>query len=43
MYSLDLQNPEITQKIVPEDGDVAKARFVQVEIVEVINPADEVR
>jgi hypothetical protein len=38
VYSLDLQNPEITQKILPEDGDAAKARFVQVEIVEVTNP-----
>src|SRR5215813_4807539 len=38
VYSLDLENPEITQKILPEDGDAAKARFVQVEIVKVINP-----
>ena len=38
VYSLDLQNPEITQKILPDDGDAAKARFVQVEIVAVTNP-----
>jgi len=38
VYSLDLQNPEITQPILPEDGDAAKARFVQVEIVGVVNP-----
>jgi flagellar basal body rod protein FlgC len=38
VYSLDLQNPEITQKILPDDGDAAKARFVQVQIVTVTNP-----
>ena len=38
VYSLDLQNPEITQKILPDDGDPAKARFVQVEVIEVTNP-----
>jgi len=38
VHSLDLQNPEITQKIVAEDGDPATARFVQVEVVKVTNP-----
>jgi hypothetical protein len=38
VYSLDLQNPETTQKILPEDGDAAKARFVQVQIIAVTNP-----
>src|SRR6185295_14714542 len=38
VFSLDLQNPEITQKILPDDGDVAKARFVQVEVISVTNP-----
>jgi hypothetical protein len=39
VYSLNLQNPEITQKILPDDdGDPAKARFVQVEIIKVTNP-----
>lgn len=37
VYSLDLQNPEIRQKIVAE-GDATKARFVQVEIVTITNP-----
>ena len=32
VYSLDLQNPEIAQKILPDDGDAAKARFVQVQM-----------
>lgn len=38
VFSLDLQNPEITQKIGPDDGDPATARFVQVEIIKVTNP-----
>ena len=38
VYSLDLQNPEITQKIVRDDADPAKARFVQVEVIKVMNP-----
>ena len=38
VYSLDLQNPEITQKILPDDGDPAAARFVQVEVIRVTNP-----
>jgi hypothetical protein len=39
VYSLDLQNPEITQKIVPaDDGDPTKSRFVQVEVISVKNP-----
>ncbi|HKG61404.1 MAG TPA: hypothetical protein VKB05_16710 [Pyrinomonadaceae bacterium] len=38
VYSLNLQNPEITQKILPDDGDPAKARFVQVEVINVTNP-----
>ena len=38
VFSLDLQNPEITQKIRPNDGDPAKARFVQVEVIYVKNP-----
>src|SRR3569832_934861 len=37
VHSLNLQNPEITQKIVAEDGP-ATARFVQVEVVMVTNP-----
>ena len=38
VHSLDLQNPEITQRIAAEDGDPATARFVQVEVVKVTNP-----
>jgi hypothetical protein len=38
VFSLDLQNPEITQKIVPGDGDPATARFVQVEVIAITNP-----
>lgn len=38
VFSLDLQNPVITQKIRPDDGDPAKARFVQVEVIAVKNP-----
>ena len=38
VFSLDLQHPEITQKIVPDDGDPAKARFVQVEVIKATNP-----
>jgi len=38
VFSLDLHNPEITQKIVPGNGDPTTARFVQVEIVKVTNP-----
>lgn len=38
VYSLDLQKPEITQKILPDDGDPTKARFVQVEVVKITNP-----
>ena len=38
VFSLDLQNPEIKQKILPDDGDPAKARFVQVEVIKVTNP-----
>jgi hypothetical protein len=38
VFSLDLQNPEITQKIQPDDGDAAKGRFVQVEVIKVRNP-----
>jgi hypothetical protein len=36
VFSLDLQNPEITQKLLPEDA--AQARFVQVEVIKVTNP-----
>ena len=38
VFSLDLKNPEITQKILPDDGDPTKARFVQVEVIKVTNP-----
>ena len=38
VFSLDLQNPEIIQKILAADGDPAKARFVQVEVIKVTNP-----
>jgi len=38
VHSLDLQNPEIIQKIAAEDGDPATARFVQVEVVKITNP-----
>ena len=38
VFSLDLQNPEIKQKIQPDDGDPAKARFVQVEVIKITNP-----
>jgi hypothetical protein len=38
VYSLDLQHPETTQKILPDDGDPMKARFVQVEVIRVTNP-----
>lgn len=38
VFSLDLKNPEITQKILPDDGDPTKARFVQVEVIRVTNP-----
>ena len=38
VYSLDLQNPQISQKILSEHGDAVKARFVQVVIVKVVNP-----
>ena len=38
VLSLDLQNPQITQKIRPDDGDPAKARFVQVEVIKIENP-----
>ena len=38
VFSLDLQNPEITQKIRPDDGDPTKARFVQVEVIKIMNP-----
>jgi len=38
VLSVDLQNPEITQKIVPDAGDPAKTRFVQVEVIKVENP-----
>lgn len=38
VFSLDLQNPEITQKIRPDDGDPTKARFVQVEVFKIMNP-----
>ena len=38
VYSLDLQKPEITQKILPDDGDPTKARFVQVEVIKITNP-----
>ena len=38
VFSLDLQNPEIKQKILPDDGDPAKARFVQVEVIKITNP-----
>ena len=38
VLSLDLHNPEVTQKIVPDNGDPAKARFVQVEVVKIENP-----
>jgi hypothetical protein len=37
VFSLDLQNPEIKQKIVAGD-DPAKARFVQIEVVKITNP-----
>lgn len=38
VFSLNLQNPEITQKIRPDDGDPSKARFVQVEVIKITNP-----
>ena len=38
VLSLDLQNPELIQKIMPGDGDPATARFVQVEVIKVTNP-----
>jgi hypothetical protein len=38
VLSLDLQHPEIIQKILPDDGDPTKARFVQVEVIKVTNP-----
>jgi len=38
VYLIDLQHPEITQKIRPDDGDPTKARFVQVEVLKVTNP-----
>jgi hypothetical protein len=38
VFSLNLQNPEIMQKIVPDDGDPTKARFVQVEVIKITNP-----
>jgi hypothetical protein len=38
VFSLNLQNPEITQKILPDDGDPTKARFVQVEVIKITNP-----
>lgn len=39
VFSLDLQNPEIKQKIQPhDDGDPAKSRFVQIEVIRVTNP-----
>ena len=38
VFSLDLQKPEITQKILPGDSDLTKARFVQVEVIKVTNP-----
>jgi len=38
VFSLNLQNPEIMQKILPDDGDPAKARFVQVEVIKITNP-----
>jgi len=38
VFSLNLQNLEIMQKIVPDDGDPTKARFVQVEVIKITNP-----
>jgi hypothetical protein len=38
VFSLNLQNPEITQKILPDDSDPTKARFVQVEVIKITNP-----
>ena len=38
VFSLDLQNPEITQKIGPDDGDPEQARFIKVELIEITNP-----
>ncbi len=38
VFSLNLQNPEIMQKILPDDGDPTKARFVQVEVIKITNP-----
>jgi len=38
VFSLNLQNPEIIQKILPDDGDPTKARFVQVEVIKITNP-----
>ena len=38
VFSLDLQNPEITQQLSPDDGDATTARFVQVEVIKVTNP-----
>jgi hypothetical protein len=37
-YSLDLEKPEVEQPIQLADADVAKAKFVQVEVTKVTNP-----
>ena len=38
LYYLDLNTPEIVQPIEPRDWVVEKPKFVQVEVVEVVNP-----
>lgn len=38
LYYLDLNNPQIEQSIEPEDREVEKSKFVQVEVSEVNNP-----
>src|SRR4029079_2737011 len=38
VFSLDLKNPEITQKLRPDDGDPATCLFVCVEVIKVTNP-----
>jgi len=38
VYKLDISNPSISQPIEPKTDDVERAKFVQVEVVEVVNP-----
>lgn len=37
-FSLDLSNRSVTMPVGPELGDAASARFVEVDIAEVVNP-----